>query len=139
MGLLKKNDKVGLIASVPLFAGCSKKGLEKIAKIADEIDLPDGHALTRQGASGREFFVIVSGTVEVERDGDVVASMGAGDFLGEVALLVDQPRNATVKATSPVTVLVVNDRDFRVLLRENPDIQLTILEALAQRLAPTAT
>ena len=135
--MLHRNHKVELIKDVPLFAGCSKKELEQIAHIADEIDLPEGKALARQGAPGREFFVLLEGTVEVTRDGRFVDTMTDGDYFGEVALVSDEPRNATVTATSPVRALVVTDREFRMLLKESPEIEAKVNATLADRQPPT--
>ena len=137
--MLHRNRKVELIKDVPLFAGCSKKELEKIAHIADEIDLPEGKELARQGAPGREFFVLLEGSVEVTRDGRFVDTMTDGDYFGEVALVSDEPRNATVTATSPVRALVVTDREFRMLLKESPEIEAKVNAALADRRPPAAT
>jgi CRP/FNR family cyclic AMP-dependent transcriptional regulator len=134
--MLGRNAKVDAIARVPLFAGCSKRELQQIAHIADEIDLPAGKVLCKQGASGREFFVLFEGEVEVTRDGARVDAMGPGDFFGEIALVSKAPRNATVTATTPLRVLVVVDRDFRALLKESPEIAAKVLGALAERLPP---
>jgi CRP/FNR family cyclic AMP-dependent transcriptional regulator len=136
---ITRNEKVKLIRSVPLFARCSRKELGEIAAIADEIDLPQGKALIRQGERGREFFVLLGGEVEIARDGEPIDTMAAGDFFGEIALVSKVPRTATVTATSPVRVLVVTDRDFRTLLEDSPQIQLKVLEALAERLAQLET
>jgi CRP/FNR family transcriptional regulator, cyclic AMP receptor protein len=134
---LGKSQKVELIKSVPLFARCSKKELAEIAHIADEVDLPAGKNFIREGERGREFFVILDGDVEVSRDGKKVQARGPGDFFGEIALISKIPRTATVTAVSPVRALVITDRDFRSLLSHSPDIQIKVLEALAERLAGT--
>lgn len=133
MGLLHRDQKIELIKHVPLFATCSKKELEQIAHIADEIDFPAGKALTRQGAPGREFFVLLDGTVEVSRDGAPVDSMVGGDFFGETALLSDEPRNATITTTTPIRALVVTARDFRILVSESPEIEESVRRAAAWR------
>lgn len=132
---LGSNQKVELIRRVPLFARCTKKELAEIASHADEIDLPEGKRLIRQGERGREFFVLLEGEAEVVRDGEHVQAMGPGDFFGEIALVSRVPRTATVTATTPVRALVITDRDFRMLLEDAPQIQLKVLEALAERLA----
>jgi CRP/FNR family cyclic AMP-dependent transcriptional regulator len=134
--MLGRNAKVDAIARVPLFAGCSKRELQQIAHIADEIDLPAGKVLCKQGAPGREFFVLLEGEVAVTRDGDRVDAMGAGNFFGEISLVSKAPRNATVTATTPLRVLVIVDRDFRALLKESPEIAAKVLGALAERLPP---
>jgi CRP/FNR family cyclic AMP-dependent transcriptional regulator len=134
--VLRRNDKVELIKKVPLFAGCSKHELEQIAQIADEIDLSAGKEMTREGSRGREFFVLLEGDADVTKGGSSINKLGAGDFFGEIALVSDSPRTATVTATSPVRALVITDRSFRRLLDEQPEIQRKVLIALAERLAP---
>jgi CRP-like cAMP-binding protein len=133
---LGRDQKVDLIKQVPLFARCSRKELAAVASVADEIDFPAGKELIREGAPGREFFVLLDGTVEVKRKGRRVNRLQGGDFFGEIALISRSPRTATVVTTSPVRSLVITDRSFRTLLERSPDIQLKVLEALAERLAP---
>lgn len=134
---LRKDAKTELLKRAPLFAHCSKRELSAISRIADEIDLKEGKELTRQGAPGREFFVLIEGTADVLRNGRKVNTMKDGDFFGEIALLHHSPRTATVKATSPVRALVVTERSFRRLLDGSPEIQRKVLQALAERVAPT--
>ena len=134
---LRKDAKTELLRRAPLFANCSKRELAAISGIADEIDLKEGKELTRQGAPGREFFVLIEGTADVVRDGSKVNSLEGGDFFGEIALIHHSPRTATVKATSPVRALVITERSFKRLLDEQPEIQRKVLQALAERVAPT--
>ena len=134
--MLRRNQKVELIKRVPLFAGLSKRELEQIAAIADEIDLREGKELTRQGKSAREFFVLLEGSADVTKDGKRINRLGDGDFFGEIALVSRSPRTATVTTTSPIRALVITDRSFRRLLEDSPETQLKVLEALAERLAP---
>jgi len=133
---LHKNAKLDLLRRVPLFAGLSKRDLEQIGGIADELDLQAGRMLIKEGTRGREFFTLVEGDVRVLKNGRRVASMGPGDFFGEIALVTDVPRTSTVTADSDVRVLVLTKRDFQRLLDEQPQIQRKVLEALALRLAP---
>jgi len=134
---LRKDAKTELLRRAPLFANCSKRELAAIGGIADELDLNEGKELTRQGAPGREFFVVIEGTADVEKDGKKVNSLSAGDFFGEIALVHHGPRTATVTATSPVRALVITERNFKRLLEEQPEIQRKVMVALAERLAPT--
>ena len=131
---LQKDTKVELMKGVPLFTGCSKAELQKIAALADELDLGEGATLIREGERGREFIVIVDGTVRVTRAGKTVRDLGAGDFIGEIALVSDVPRTATVTATAPVRLLVVTDRAFRGLIEQMPSIATKVLQSLGQRL-----
>ena len=134
---LRKDAKTELLRHAPLFANCSKSELALISGIADEIDLKEGKELTRQGAPGREFFVLIEGTADVVKDGKKVNSLAGGDFFGEIALIHHAPRSATVTATSPVRALVITERSFKRLLDESPEIQRKVMLALAERLAPT--
>jgi CRP-like cAMP-binding protein len=134
--MLRRNEKVEWIRHVPLFSQCSRRELAQIAGIADEIDLRDGKVLIREGERGREFFVLLEGSAEVTKDGRRVNTLAPGDFFGEIALISNSPRTATVTATSPVHTLVITDRSFRRLLDDQPEIQRKVLVALAERLAP---
>jgi CRP/FNR family transcriptional regulator, cyclic AMP receptor protein len=135
---LGHNTKIDLIKRVPLFAAASKPELEEIASIADEIDLPEGKQVITEGETGREFLVIIEGSADVERGGRKIATLGPGDFAGEIALIAKMPRTATITTTSPVRALVITDRAFRQLLEHSPQIQIGVLSALAERLAPTS-
>jgi CRP-like cAMP-binding protein len=130
--------KAKLIAGVPLFAGLSKKELEQVAGIADELDFPAGKALIREGEPGREFFILLEGAVEIVRGGESLAVRGSGEFFGEIALVSARPRTATVTTTEPSIALVVTDRDFKRLVKRSPDIALKVLQAVGERLPADA-
>jgi CRP-like cAMP-binding protein len=136
---MHRDKKVELIASAPLFAGCSKKELRLVAQLADEIDLRAGKVLTKQGTPGREFFVLLDGEVEVVRDGKRIATLREGDFFGELALISEIPRTATVTAKTPIRALVVTGRDFRRLLHEEPSVAVKVMGTLAERMPPDDT
>lgn len=133
---LGKDRKVELIRKAPLFSKLSKSGLREVASMADEIDLPEGTVLTKEGERGREFVVLLDGSAEVRRRGRKVNTLKKGDFLGEIALVTKVPRTATVTTTSPVRALVITERDFAGLLKRSPQIGQGVVEALAERLAP---
>jgi CRP-like cAMP-binding protein len=132
-----KDPKAEAIAKVPLFSRCSSKDVRRIAKLADELDIATGKTLTKEGDRGREFFVILDGSADVHQDTRALPPLGAGDFFGEIALITDSARTATVTATTPIRALVVTDRDFRQLLRKRPEIQAKVLAAVGDRLAAT--
>jgi CRP/FNR family transcriptional regulator, cyclic AMP receptor protein len=131
---LGRNAKTDLLKQVPLFSGCSKAELEALALTADELDVREGTVLTREGKPGREFFVLVEGAVDVTREGTKIAELGAGDWLGEIALLTESPRTATATATTPARILVVTDRAFRNVVEKMPSIALKVLATVAERL-----
>ena len=134
--MLRKNAKVELIRKAPLFSNCSKRELAEIASLADELDFPEGKTLIKEGERGREFFVLIEGTVDVRQKGRKLILRGEADCFGEMALILDAPRMATVTTTSPVRALVLTDRAFRSLVERSPNIQLKVLRTLAERLAP---
>ena len=136
--IVRRDEKVRLISRIPLFAACSQSELARVATITVQVELPEGGELTREGEPGDAFFVLVQGSAEVRRGTRRVATLGAGDFAGEIALLTDAPRTATVRATSPVTALKATRTGFSALLDTSPRIQRKVLRALADRLAPTA-
>ncbi|HUJ91866.1 MAG TPA: cyclic nucleotide-binding domain-containing protein [Gaiellaceae bacterium] len=136
--MLRKDAKLELLRRVPLFDRCSKGELQQIAGLADELEVPAGRELTKEGRAGYEFVVLVEGVADVRRKGRRVNVLYAGDFLGEIALITGTPRTATVTTTVPSRVLVVTARDFRRLLRDTPAIQMKVLEALAARLPDEA-
>ena len=131
---LHKDTKIDLLKGVPLFAGCSKSELQRIATLADELDLAEGATLIREGERGREFIIVADGSVRVTRGGKTLRDLGAGDYVGEIALVADVPRTATVTATSPVRLLVVTDRAFRTVLDQMPSIATKVLQSLGERL-----
>ena len=134
---LRKDAKVELLSTVPLFAGLSKRQLARLASIADQLEVRQGKVLIREGALGQEFFILLDGKVEVSRKGKKLATRGKGEFYGEIALVSDVPRVATVTAVSPLRVLVIRDREFRELLEDTPAVAIKVLKALAKRV-PTA-
>lgn len=135
---LRRDAKVELLKKVPLFADCSKAELRALAKSSDEIDLREGTVMTREGRPGREFFVLIEGTARVTKNGRKVAELTGGDWFGEIALITDRPRTATVTATSAVDVLVLTDRRFRQAVETMPTIALKVLSSVGERLGQDA-
>jgi CRP-like cAMP-binding protein len=135
---LRASGKEQLIKSVPLFSHCSKAEIMALAREADELTLPPDRPLTRQGESGREFMVIVDGAAKVEKDGKLINELGPSDFLGEIALLSDVPRTATVTTTTETTVLVLTDRAFKRVADRIPTVHESLIAALTARLQDDA-
>lgn len=131
---MARNSHLDHLAAVPLFSACSKKELQAVAKASDEVTVAAGKDLCEQGQIGREAFVIVDGTAEVRRNGRKVATLGAGDSVGELALLDHGPRTATVTAATDMTVLVLGAREFAALIDEVPPIAHKLLKSLAARI-----
>jgi len=132
---LTRDAKVQAIKGVPLFSRCAKKELAEVAKLADEIDFGPGREFIREGALGREFFVLIDGEAEVQRKGRKVRTLRRGDFFGEIALIARTPRTATVTTTDS-RLLVITAHSFRTMLNHQPVIASKVLAALAERLAP---
>jgi CRP-like cAMP-binding protein len=124
---------VAHLATVPLFAQCSKHDLAEIARFVDEIEVDEGRELISEGDVGHEAFVVVDGTAAVTRGGEAVAEVGPGAVVGEMALIDRAPRNASVTATSPMKLLVIGKREFSGLLDESRSFREAILAALADR------
>ena len=117
----------------PLFAALSRRDRQEVASHADEVDVEEGRHLVDEGRFSWDFFVIEEGTAEVLRGGKRVADLGPGDFFGEMGLVDHVKRNASVVATSPMTVIVMTGRDFRRMTREIPHVAEQIRAAIEQR------
>jgi CRP/FNR family transcriptional regulator, cyclic AMP receptor protein len=135
MKLFSQDTKVKALGRVPLFGGLSRKELSQLAKVTEDVEVWPGKELVKEGDTGQEFFVIVEGDVKVTKGGRRVAQRGGGEFVGEIALLHDTPRTATVTAETPVRLFVLRRKDFRYLLGENPRIADKVMQALGKRLA----
>ncbi|HZC14728.1 MAG TPA: cyclic nucleotide-binding domain-containing protein [Thermoleophilaceae bacterium] len=133
MRLFTQDKKVEALKRAPLFEGLSRKELVQLARMSEDLELPAGTVLCKEGTTGREFFVLVEGKVDVTRNGRRVASLGGGDFVGEISLLEQTPRTATVIAKTPVRFFVLTPRDFRRVVDENPSVERKVLRALARR------
>ena len=131
---MARDEKIELLRTVPLFAGLGNRELERISTLADIIDLPADRRIMSQGERGTEMFVLVDGNARVERDGAPLGDRGAGEVLGEIALLDGGPRTATVTLTEPSRLLVLARREFHALMDEFPDVRLHVLETVASRL-----
>ena len=121
------------LAKIPLFKECTKKELQAVSRLVTPIQVKAGKVLTKEGDAGREFMIIASGTAVVRRKGRKVASLGPGDFFGELALLAGVPRTATVIAESDMVVEALNRAEFATLLDESPSIARKVLSAVAKR------
>jgi CRP-like cAMP-binding protein len=126
--------KLDLLERVPLFAGMPREALEELGRIVKEIDVAEGTVLTHEGRHEGYFFVIVSGTVRVDRGGRTINTIGAGDFLGEIALLDDGPRTATATTETPCRLLSMEHGPFHDLVDTSGSVRTAVLEAVGQRL-----
>jgi CRP/FNR family cyclic AMP-dependent transcriptional regulator len=119
---------------VPMFASCSKKDLKTVAANADRVHVPAGRILAEQGQTGREAFVIVDGKARVLRNGRKVATLGPGQFFGELSLLDRAPRNATVLADTDMELLVLGQREFAKIVDATPAFARALLAGIARRI-----
>jgi len=122
------------LQEVSIFSELSKKELNAVSRLMTEISVDEGRVLTEQGTLGREFMVIVDGSAEVDIDGTVVAQLGPGDFLGELAMISGAPRTATIRTTSATVVETLNRREFMALLDESATLSKKILVGAVKRL-----
>ena len=127
------DQKLALLKRVPLLEGLRGRDLEEVGRLAEEVDLPAGQVLMREGGRGTEFYIIVDGTVRIERTGSPDRTLSAGDFLGEIALVDDGPRTATATTEGPGKFLVLGHREFHSLMEQFPSIQTCVLTSLAKR------
>lgn len=132
--MARRKDLIEHLAAVGLFARCTKRELATVARHVQVVDLAEGTDMIVQGGPGDALFVILEGEAVVERDGKVVGRAGDGDYFGELALLDGEPRSATVRAETAISVAVLGVRMFRTLLREFPDIAEQLLAGLAGEL-----
>ena len=132
--MAKRDAFIEHLAEVPLFAACSRKDLQQVAKRAEDVKVEAGKVLVSEGSAGAEFFVILEGDASVSRHGQEVAKLGAGDFFGDLALLDRAPRNATVTAVTPMELVVLGQREFSSLIDEVPGFAHKLMAGLARRL-----
>jgi CRP-like cAMP-binding protein len=132
------DQKLAMLSSVPMFTGCAASDLIEIGKLAEEVDVPAGKVLAKEGTSGHEFFVIAQGNVEISRNGEPVRTLGPGDHFGELSMLGRVPRTATATATTPATLFVLGDREFASLLAEQPQIRENVLRSVAMWISEIA-
>jgi CRP/FNR family cyclic AMP-dependent transcriptional regulator len=138
MRLFSQDTKVQALKSAPLFDGLSRRELVELARRSEDLEVERGKVLCTEGEIAHEFFVIIDGRVQVTRKGRLVATLSGGDFVGEIALLEEMPRTATVTAETPLRFFVLTRREFHQVLEEHPNVERKILRALARRLAETS-
>ena len=131
---MARDEKLDLLATVPLFARLGGKELERLGQLADEVEVGLDRVLTEQGEVGHEFFIVLDGRMVVLDGRTPIATLGPGDFFGEIALLDGRPRTATVRAEGISRLLVVAHREFHALMDEFPTVRTAVLEAVAERL-----
>jgi CRP/FNR family cyclic AMP-dependent transcriptional regulator len=139
MALFTQDTKIKTLRQAPLFEGLSRRELTELARRTEDIELDPGTVLCREGEIGQEFFVILEGDVDVKRKGKRLGTRGAGDFIGEIALLEDIKRTATVTAKTPLHVLVLTRPAFQHLVNEHPGVERKVMRTLARRLAALST
>lgn len=128
------NVKLEALSRAPLFEGLTRKELTELARATDELSVPAGTVLCREGSLGSEFFVLLDGTATVTREGKVLATRTGGEFFGEIALLATTKRTATVTAATDVRCFVLTSRAFRRVLDDNRGVERKVTQALAERL-----
>jgi CRP-like cAMP-binding protein len=123
-----------LLAQVPLFKNLDKKNLQRVSSLATRVDLPAGKTLTHEGDFGHEFIVVLDGEIEIRHGVEVVATRGAGEYVGEIALIEHRPRTATVVAKTPVVLEIIGQREFATLLADEPEIAEKVKATSTERL-----
>jgi CRP/FNR family cyclic AMP-dependent transcriptional regulator len=128
------DTKIQALRSVSLFSNLRDRELEELAQLADEVDLPAGHVLMREGETASQMFVIGSGAARVDRGGREIAQVGPGAVLGEMAIIAEGPRTATATLTEPGHLFVVGHREFHALMDDMPSVRECVLTEVARRL-----
>jgi CRP-like cAMP-binding protein len=131
---LTLDRKAELLSAARLFDGVDAAGMDRIAAVAVQVDFPPDHVVARQGEIGTGFFIVVGGGARVVRGGETIATLGPGDFFGELSVLDGKPRNAQVITVGPTTCLALASWDFEAVLLTEPRVALAILRGLATRL-----
>ncbi len=132
--MARRDAFIDHLQQVPLFAACSRKDLQLVARRAEDVRVAAGKALISEGETGHEFFVILEGTAKVSRQGRKIATLGAGDAFGELALLEKAPRNSTIVAETDMELVVLGQREFAGLIDEVPGFARKLLAGMAKRL-----
>jgi len=130
---LTTHAKAAALAGVPLFAGISEDSMERLAAVAGEQAFGAGQFIVRQGQVGTGLYVILSGSVKVLRGADELAHLRAGEFFGELSVIDQQPRNASVQAAEPTQVLALASWDLLGLLESDPQLALNMIKGLVAR------
>ena len=131
---MPSNTKTDQLRGVQMFSSCTDKELAQIARACDERTVEAGATLVEEGAVGDDFYLVGTGEAEVQRGGRAVATLGPGQYFGELSLLDDAPRNATVTATTPMTLIRLRRREFSAVLDSWPGVAHKLLEQMARRL-----
>lgn len=136
MALLKRHsDKVDVLSGVPLFSGLSRKELGEIARNVTEVEISPREYLAFEGETGNQAMVLLAGRVSVRKKGRKIAELSTGDVVGEMSLVTNKPRNATVRADTFVAALVMDSKEFATVMDEHPQVAAKILKTVAERLA----
>ena len=122
------------VARVPIFANCTPEEIAAITGVAQEGFFAPGQIIVTQGTPGQAFYLILTGRVEILRDGASLGAFGPGDFFGEMSLLDQAPRSATIRALDQTQCLMLSSWDFKALLERHPSIAIKLLEVLSRRL-----
>jgi CRP-like cAMP-binding protein len=133
------DPKIQHLSQVRLFTSLNKKELGLIARAADVVTVKPGTEIVTQDTPGHEFYLVMSGQAAVRRNGRKIATLGPGDYFGELALLDRGPRSATVTAETEVELAVISQREFLGVLSEVPEVSLKLLKSMAARLREADT
>lgn len=131
---MASDPKLDMLHTIPLFARLNRDDLRRLGQLADRVDVPAGRVLMREGDTGAEMFVIESGRARVDRGGARLTDLGPGGWFGEMALLSEGTRTATVTTTEPSTLFVLAHREFHALMNEFPSVRSAVFDCLADRL-----
>ncbi len=135
MARFRQDSKIVALKRSPLFEGLSRRQLAQLARLSDDLEVPAGTILCKEGSRGQEFFIIIDGEARVTREEQSLTTFGDGDFFGEIALLEAVKRTATVTAATPLRFFVISQQAFASVLRTDPAIERKVLRTVVRRLA----
>jgi CRP-like cAMP-binding protein len=128
-----KDTKIEHLRSIPIFSACGPNDLQRIAQLVDEVEIADGKVIMREGEPAKEMYIVVSGKAHADKGGKRLTEVGPGAVFGEMSLIAEGPRTATVTADGPVSAFVVAHREFHSLMEGHPEFRMRVLEGLASK------
>jgi CRP/FNR family cyclic AMP-dependent transcriptional regulator len=131
---MARNTKIDQLRGVQMFSACTDKELAQIARACDELAVEADAILVEEGTAGEDFYLVGTGEADVTRGGRHLATLGPGQYFGELSLLDDAPRNASVTARTPMTLIRLRRREFSAVLDSWPGVAHKLLQQMARRL-----
>ncbi len=130
MFLFRRDQKIAILKTVPLFSNLSKRHLTELSKHADKVKIDAGQIMAKEGEKGSDFFLIIEGKAQVKKGRKIIRNLKSGDYFGEISLIDGEPRTASVIAETDINLLFVNHKSFDHLLKTVPGLPKKIMVSL---------